>query len=453
MIPRVRSPLRERAEIALVAFLTRLVLVCIVQPEPVWDGRYFDALARHLARGDGYATAVEGGDGALRFTAHYPVGYPALLSLAYRFFTAHVGVAFVLQALLGAALAWLVHALVGLGGHAKEARRAGLLTALFPSLVLQASLVMAEPLAAVLYALLVLAIIHQHTHRHRALYAAAFAGVVGACATLVRPQTVLIVPVLLGISAYRAQGAAGLWPAKWGRVAVFLAAFAAVVLPWSVRNTRVLDGPAFVSTNGGWNLAIGALPGASGRYRSLPAGHGCEAESGEVRVDRCLQAKALEAIADDPVKWLALIPAKLSYTMDYEAFPVEVLHESRPALVPEGLRKLGWRVLMVLHQGLLLGAAWRVFREQGMVGHRLGAIALALVPMAALGRPTSGGVAVALAGLLMMDRDLVRALIGGTLIVTLATHAVFFGEDRYHMVIEALLVVVLLRPTRRAALK
>jgi hypothetical protein len=237
--------------------------------------------------------------------------------------------------------------------------------------------------------------------------------------------------------------------------AVVLGTLAATVAPWSLRNARVLDGPAIVSTNGGWNLAIGALPGATGRYRALPAGHGCEGVGGEVAVDRCLGAKARAAIAADPLGFLALVPAKLSYAIDYEAFPVEALHEAHPERVPEGLRRASWRVLMVIHQALLLGSAAAVLRGRRR-GAWLLAAAVALAPMLALGRPTSGGVALALGALLLTEPSPLDRLVGTVLLVFLGTHAVFFGEDRYHVVVEALLALPLASrlaaPARHAAL-
>jgi hypothetical protein len=425
----------ERAVLVVVALLVRLVVVAAAEPEPVWDGRYFDAFARRLARGEGYTVSVEGDGGTLRPTAHYPVGYPALLGLAYRLFGDRVGVAFLVQCALGAALVAVVHAIAERTSGARGARVAGLVAALHPGLVLQAPLVMAEPLAALLYAGLVACMLHTPAH----LGIAALGGLVAGFATLVRPQTLLLAPALLACAIVAARAPL---PRRLAGALVFAGALGLVVAPWSLRNARVLDGPALVSTNGGWNLAIGALPGATGRYRALPSGHGCEAIGGEVAVDRCLGAKAREAVAKDPRAFLALVPAKLSYAIDYEAFPVEALHEAHPERVPEGLRRAAWRVLMVVHQALLLGAAVAVFGARSS-RVRVGAAAVALVPMLALARPTSAGVAVALGVALVTERALLDRLIGASLLVFLGTHAVFFGEDRYHVVLEALLALPL----------
>jgi hypothetical protein len=427
----------ERASLVLLALAVRLAVVLVAEPEPVWDGRYFDAFARRLARGEGYVVPVEGHGEALRATAHYPVGYPAALALAYRLLGDHVGVAFLLQCALGAALVAVIHEIAGSVSGPRAARAAGLVTALHPGLVLGAPLVMAEPLAALLYAALVACMLHVPAH----LGAAALGGLVAGFATLVRPQTLLLAPALLAVALGSASTST---PRRRSLAAVLLVVgtLTAAVAPWSLRNARVLDGPALVSTNGGWNLAIGALPGATGRYRALPAGHGCEAVGGEVAVDRCLGAKARDAIARDPLAFLALVPAKLSYAIDYEAFPVEALHEAHPERMPEALRRAAWRVLMALHQVLLLACAAAVLRGRSP-SVRIAAALVALAPMVALGRPTSGGVALALGALLLTERALVDRLVGAALLVFLGTHAVFFGDDRYHTVIEALFALPL----------
>ena len=72
------------------------------------DGVYYHTFAGRLARGLGYTWAWP--DGVVTFAAHYPVGYPWLLSLAYRLLGASPVVAGALNAVLGIAAA-----LAGLG--------------------------------------------------------------------------------------------------------------------------------------------------------------------------------------------------------------------------------------------------------------------------------------------------------------------------------------------------
>src|SRR6202020_1486026 len=95
------------------------------------------------------------------------------------------------------------------------------------------------------------------------------------------------------------------------------------ILPWTARNCRVMDRCALVSTNGGWNLAIGAFPRATGRFETLRSSDGCREVTGQVQQDRCWLEVGLDEIAAHPGHWLSLVPAKLGFTFDHESFAIE----------------------------------------------------------------------------------------------------------------------------------
>src|SRR5690606_15654270 len=132
-----------------------------------------------------------------------------------------------------------------------------------------------------------------------------------------------------------------------------------VVAPWTLRNCRVMDGCAFVSTNGGWNLAIGALK-TSGRFEPLRASDGCAVVTGQVQQDRCWRDKAIEAIKQDPIRWLSLIPKKLGHTFNHESYPIEYLREADPDRWPEDKRVKGRAFLSFVHRIVLTMAAFSV---------------------------------------------------------------------------------------------
>ena len=129
-----------------------------------------------------------------------------------------------------------------------------------------------------------------------------------------------------------------------------------VVAPWTARNCRVMDGCALVSTNAGWNLAIGAFPRATGRFETLHATDGCPIVTGQVQQDRCWRDEGLRWIAKDPGRWLGLVPSKLSFTFDHESFPMGYLGEADPAAWPEARKARGRDLLSGLHR-VLLGLA------------------------------------------------------------------------------------------------
>jgi len=236
------------------------------------------------------------------------------------------------------------------------------------------------------------------------------------------------------------------------------------VLPWTARNCRVMDGCALVSTNAGWNLAIGAFPRATGRFETLRASDGCRDVTGQVQQDRCWFAYGVEQIRAAPGRWLSLIPAKLGYTFDHESFAVEYLHESRPAFWPEDERAAFRGVTTTAHRLLVVAAAFglcAVIRRRGVAANVQGVLLLLVLGMsffACTGTPTFWPLVVLISIVPWLPLPgaasfppallLLVAFLGTTVL----THAVFFGEDRYHLVVTPVLCILAagaFRPARR----
>ncbi len=411
-----------------IALAPRLLVAHAFDGSPAWDGRYYHIGAKSIAAGLGYA----GETGAP--WCHYPVGYSALIGGAYRLFGSEPIVATTVNAVVGALLACCTYQLARRATSEGRARIAGLLAALHPGLLLYTALVMTEPVAAL--ALVASALVAAHTRASNR--GAALAGLVLGLGTLVRPQSLLLAP-FLGLFVPRERWA--LRPLlRAGAIATLTTLM--VVSPWTLRNCRVMDGCALVSTNAGWNLAIGAFPRATGRFETLVAGDGCHVVTGQVQQDRCWVDLGLGWIADDPARWLGLIPRKLGFTFDHESFPVGYLAEMEPERWPEERRRIGRGVLTWTHRALLAAAAF------GLLLRPSRARPITLVPPFLLGlwvwfaaaSPDHPFWLVALA-LLTIAALRHRALEGVTAFAVIAvasvalTHAVFFGEDRYHLVV------------------
>ncbi|AUX20036.1 hypothetical protein SOCEGT47_004990 [Sorangium cellulosum] len=464
----------------LLALLPRLYVAIAWAREPVWDGHYYDFGARRIAAGLGYSDdLIVGGQPVWHPWCHYPVGYSGFLGLVYRLFGTGPHVATIANAVVGALLVVVVHRLARYATTPARARVAALLAALSPGLIVYAALLMTEPLAALG---LVTApwLLARDAARGRLVRGAVLAGAALGLTALVRPQSLLCAPAF-ALLALRAPGAAagagaraatgvgvraatgagaraGL--AAWKRAAQVVvlssAAALAVVAPWTIRNCRVMDGCALVSTNGGWNLAIGAFPRATGRFETLRAGDGCPIARGQVAQDRCWMAAGLAWIKADPVRWLGLIPKKLSYTFDHESFPIGYLGEANPAAWPDEQRALGRRVLTASHLGLLSVAAlgvvaWPPRRPRRALVAQLGALAavLGLIAWGVLGdEHVFWPLAVAiplLAALPLPGRPANGGVVGYLAFAVASvvlTHAVFFGEDRYHMVVTPALCIL-----------
>jgi len=442
----------------IVALAPRLGFALAWAGEPVWDGHYYDFGARRIAEGLGYSDD-RSVDGHLVWHpwCHYPVGYSAFLAVFYRVLGASPSVAAVANSLVGAALAvvtWLLarHAL-----STKRARAAGLIVALHPGLVLQAALVMSEPLAAVLTLVAFLLAVRDERPQ-RGLVAGSLALGVAA---LVRPQALLCAPFFACLIERRARVVAAI--AACGLALT-------VVLPWTARNCRVMDGCALVSTNAGWNLAIGAFPRATGRFETLRSSDGCRDVTGQVQQDRCWLAYGLEQIAARPWRWLSLVPAKLGFTFDHESFAVEYLHEARPEAWPDERRERVREATTFAHRLLLAAAALGgVAFPLGRNRRRSAAQAAALVVAVLLGAlafasatPVFWPLAVFAAVMPWLPLpgrpppSNAMLLASALLATTIVTHAVFFGEDRYHVVVTpvlALMAAAALRSPRATGAK
>jgi hypothetical protein len=443
-----------------VALSLRLAAAFTWAAEPVWDGHYYDFGARRIAAGFGYSDDLAiGGQAVWHPWCHYPVGYSGYLAAFYKLFGDSQPVAHVANGLAGALLAvvtWLL-AREAFGAfapappgreraHALSARRAmlaGGLVAIHPGLVLYGALVMSEPLSGLLTIAafwVALRVARSERGTKQPLLGAALGALVLGVGALVRPQALLCAPFL----ALAVRGTL----AKRGAGAVLACALALVpVLPWTARNCRVMDGCALVSTNAGWNLAIGSFPRATGRFETLRSSDGCREVTGQVQQDRCWFAYGVTNIADEPWRWLSLVPAKLAYTFDHESFEVEYLHEARPELWPEAKRAFGRMVTSSAHRllvcaapfafvaivlrkrkerlaqtalfvGLVAFVAWSAFAGDTPLFWPI-VVVTCLLPLVPIpGRPS-------------VAPALWMAI--GLLATTAIAHAVFFGEDRYHV--------------------
>ena len=466
------GPLLFAVGLFAVAFAIRFLVARMLAGEPVWDGHYYDFGARRIAEGHGYSDdRVVAGRVEWHPWCHYPVGYSAYLGFFYWVFGAHGWVAHLANGLTGALVAVVVYLLGREGISERRARIAGALTALHPGLVLYGALVMGELLSALTVMTAFLVAVRGSRVwtggtwllRLRGVVAGALVLGIGA---LVRPQALLCAPFLALALPPSGEGS---FLVRWTpriQAAIVACVFALVpVLPWTARNCRVMDGCALVSTNAGWNLAIGSFPRATGRFETLRSTDGCREVTGQVQQDRCWLEYGLANIRQTPGRWLGLVPAKLANTFDHESFAVEYLREARPADWPEA-RRVAWRsALTAMHRVLVVAAplafvALALPRRRGRSdasssedapGARrrawmAQAILFGLVVLAAyLGisadTPTFWPivlVASVLPCLPLPGRPAVTPalLLPIVLIATTAlTHAIFFGDDRYHMVV------------------
>lgn len=322
--------------LASVAFVLRLgfVLVCSDRVPPTADGKFYHTVAQRIAEGEGYTWLWP--DGAVTYAAHYPVGYPALMSLPYAIFGALPVTVMILNALLGALVVGLCHGLCLDALRARPllpfARKgagiacAGL--AVSPTLVGYTPALMTEGAVA---AFLVLAAWFAVRARSLVgvegtarLFRSAAALALGA-SVLLRPQSILFAPVLGFLSV---EGK--VLRRSLAALLMTLGCFA-VALPWTLRNCDKMERCVFVSANGGWNLLIGTFPEGKGAWVALEGERvpkECRGVFQEAAKDKCFGEAGMRRIFDDPIGWFSLLPAKARATLDYTAAAADHLVES-----------------------------------------------------------------------------------------------------------------------------
>jgi hypothetical protein len=416
-----------------VALVARLAVVAWAHGRfpAVEDGHYYDVLARRLAEGHGYTWLWP--DGAVTYAAHYPVGYPSLLALAYGALGASAGVAMLVNAIVGALAAWGAHAMVDGEGVARwRPLAAGLVVALHPALVPYTAAVMTEGVTA---ALVVAAAGMAARARGGGRAWVAAVGLTMGVAVLVRPQSLLLAPVI-GVLAV---GAGAGWRARTARAIGVTVLALAVVAPWTARNCVRMHRCAMVSVNGGWNLLIGAHT-TTGGWAAVDVPEECRTVWDEAGKDACFEAAARREIAGAPLAFVERVPGKLAATLDYFGAAPWYLHASDAQAFDDAAKwKLG-AIETVVSRLLLLAALVAVGRLGGprLVARKTIALAGAVAGVTQHG--WIGYVLLALALALLGRRVLARGplVLPATLAAiaaTVAVHAVFFGAGRYGLVV------------------
>ncbi len=430
--------------ITLLALLPRIYVALAWAREPVWDGHYYHFGATRIAAGLGYSEdVIHDGLRVWKPWTHYPVGYSAFLAPFYALLGPHTWVAPLLNALTGTLLVTLIHRLALRTLGRWRAAVAAVLTAIHPGLIAYCAAVMTEPFAALLVVLAAYFVVRAPERRSTLVVS----GLTLTAAVLVRPTSLLALPLVVFLFPF------SFWRSVT-RTLIIGATCVLGVLPWTIRNCHRMDACTFVSSNAGWNLAIGALTD-TGRFRTLRAADGCPVVTGQVQQDRCWRDVGLRVIRENPKHFIATAPLKLAQTFDHESFVIEYLHEADPAGWPDAVRQRGRELLSAFHRALLVTARcgvvaavrWRNRRSLGFVVQAaltLGLAALSSVVIQHDDHPYHW-IVVALCSIYWLPLPGHPQRLGivkfavGFVALTALTHIAFFGEDRYHIVATPLL--------------
>ncbi len=213
------------------------------------------------------------------------------------------------------ALILSVHAIVRRIAGTRNARLAALMTALYPALV---SYILLTPYYFYLYTLFIIlsAALWLKAVRENSATAAALGGVAAALGALAK-AVLLLAPlqalVVFALSARRLglRRALILW-------AVFCLAFTATILPWTVRNIRVLGRPVPICTSGGLVLWSANNERSNGLYSPLPDKFKPESPQEFADYSRKCTRRALLFISRHPVRFITLAARKFLHTWGTE---------------------------------------------------------------------------------------------------------------------------------------
>jgi len=293
------------ALIVTVALLLRLAWAALVPAVPVSDGIVYDAFARSLAAGHGYAFP----DGTP--TAYWPVGTSAVYALLYRLCGGGAAVIAGFQALLGAAIVALTWRLARYTFGRTAAGVSAWLVAVWPLLIEFTTIFASELLfiAVVLAALNVWISLRVPWVHRMALWGACV-----AAATYIRPTAL---PLLVAFPVVQCVVERD-WRALKGVVPAALAA-TILFVPWVWRNFALFDSFVLVSANGGVNLWMGNNPDSTGGYIELPA----RQFANEAERDRYFGGVALQYIRGHPGEYAKLTARRTRITYDRETIGVD----------------------------------------------------------------------------------------------------------------------------------
>ena len=287
--------------IILSTLVGRLIMAYLVQNVPVSDSAAYHQFAIWMAEGKGYLDIKTGNP-----TAFWPVGYPAFLSFIYRFFGVDVMFGEMANGILSVVIMWLCYDISRrLFCCEKAARLLLLILALYPAHWFFSMILASEMLALTL----VLVIID--LSMRRGVPVALACGVAAGLAMLVKPQTLAIAGFCWMFSfGYHGWHLTSL--RHWARITVIYLVVLVVVMPWVWRNHQLLGAWIPVSTNGGINMFIGNNPEASGTYQEVPRLKALYNIEDEVERDKEAWREVRAYVQEQPLEFLARIPAKLA---------------------------------------------------------------------------------------------------------------------------------------------
>jgi len=307
------SRLRWGFAIAALALMIRLAFVAWAPDRVAGDAYWYDLYARMIRNGIGYRE-IDGSP-----AIQWMPGWPFFLAGVYEIFGLSIRAAMVVNALLGSFTAAL---LVPLGTRlfrTEVGRTGALLYAVWPAAVYFTATLMTESLYNFLFVASCVVFATGIDHPRR-VAACAAGGLIFGLASLVKAESLSLVPILLFFLWSRRPTLRGFIPIA----AATGMAGALVMAPWVVRNHRELDRMLVTSAAGGMNAYIGNHDGATGGEMFTAAFDYTQRHQGRNRAETLLAMNrsgwrdAWAFVVSDPAQELRILGRKLerTYTRD-----------------------------------------------------------------------------------------------------------------------------------------
>lgn len=234
------------------AALLRLFFISSIPDRVVWSDEQKNLLlAENFSNGKGYVLANG------KPTAIIPVGYPIFLAILRWVGLKTLWHIRLLQAFISTATVGLI----GLLAHRIFGRKTALLAMLIGAVYPYFIFLPGTILATCIYCFFIVAGVWLFnlaitSNNYSMMF---LSGMMWGVATLTVSTGMVLVLVLI---VWQASNSRGNWRRYFGFVALLLAGFSLVTLPWLIRNSKQV-GVVNLASNGGYNLWLGNNPGAN----------------------------------------------------------------------------------------------------------------------------------------------------------------------------------------------
>ena len=268
-------------------------------------------------------------------TAYRPIGFPALLSIAYMI-APSILAGFMLQSLLISITALCIGiTLHHYGISEKKALIASGVYLLIPMTWVQSMTLMSEPLAICAMMLSIVVRLKYQTTLSRGVE-----GLLWGIAILTRPIMLFCV---IGIAVHDIIKKSR----PFAHTALFLSCMILSLLPWMIRNAQIFGSP-IIATNTGINLYIGNNAHANGSYKVIPEMKIVDSLP-EMEANTLALSKAIDYIQQYPLQAFALLPKKVAYLCSSDAYlPLQLFHIEASSY-PERLLQLPlWSIILII---------------------------------------------------------------------------------------------------------